>query len=175
MQYIIEDEIIGLAKTNIPDIEFIQQLEDGVENARFIYPYSNERHLQSINNADERHFTVWNKKLTIIEGFIILAGMEDPNLSLEFRRIVIASKGNGYGRRCLKLVKRYCFETLVRHRLWLDVFENNQRAIQLYQSEGFRHEGKLRDAIRTDAGYKDLIIMSMLKSEYRSNSLITST
>ncbi len=64
-------------------------------------------------------------------GFIILSGIENSNLSLEFKRIVIQEKGKGFGRQSLKLIKDYCFNTLKFHRLWLDVFDDNNKAIHI--------------------------------------------
>ena len=63
-------------------------------------------------------------------------------------------------------MKRHCFERLNVHRLWLDVFETNQRARNLYESAGFQVEGTLRECLRTGEGFASLVVMSMLSSEY---------
>jgi RimJ/RimL family protein N-acetyltransferase len=68
----------------------------------------------------------------------------------------------------LKEIKHYCFEQLNCHRLWLDVFENNNRARHLYHSENFVEEGKLRDCILVGDEFKSLILMSILEIEYRN-------
>ena len=164
--YKIENSQIGLKRTLPEEIDLIFKMENQVENVKFVSPYNKKRHLEVIENKDEEHLTVWQKKTTKIVGFIILSGLQNPNLSLEFRRIVIQEKGKGIGRQCLQLVKRYCFDELKFHRLWLDVFEDNLRAIHLYQSEGFKKEGKLRDAIRQGENYKSLLILSILENEF---------
>lgn len=63
-------------------------------------------------------------------------------------------------------MKQICFEILGFHRLWLDVYDDNERAIKLYESEGFVKEGILRDNIRTESGYRSQRIYSMLENEY---------
>lgn len=94
---------------------------------------------------------------------MILAGLTNENKSIEFKRIVISKKGKGYGRKALNKIKHYCFYKLHCHRLWLDVLETNERARYLYQSEGFKEEGVLRDCIFKDGNYKNLVIMSLLE------------
>ena len=41
----------------------------------------------------------------------------------------------------------------------LEVFEDNAPAILLYKKFGFIEEGKKRKAIKTNEGYKDIILM----------------
>lgn len=164
--YNIENSRIGLKRTLPKEIDMVLEMEKHVENVKFVTPYTKKRHLEVIKNKEEEHLTVWEKKTAKMVGFIILAGVDNPHRSLEFRRIVIQEKEKGIGRQCLQLVKRYCFLELKFHRLWLDVFEDNLRAIQLYRSEGFKEEGKLREAIKQDEKYKSLLILSMLENEF---------
>ena len=63
-------------------------------------------------------------------------------------------------------MKAYTFETLGFHRLWFDVIESNERAKALYLSEGFTVEGTMRDSWKTDAGYEDMLLLSMLDFDY---------
>lgn len=160
------NEELVIIETNYIDIDLIIEIEGLQENIDFITPYSLQRHLDVIESTDELHLTIWDKKTLSIIGFIILAGLENANLSLEFRRIVIQQKGNGFGRQCLQLIKKYCFEELKFHKLWLDVFEDNQRAINLYKSEGFQVDGILRDAVKYGSNYRTLILLSILEDEY---------
>lgn len=52
------------------------------------------------------------------------------------------------------------------HRLWLDVFEHNERARALYTSEGFTVEGVLREHVNLHGQWRSLVLMSMLSREY---------
>lgn len=166
--YIIENSQIGLKRTLPEETDLIFEMEKQSENVKFVTPYDKQRHLEVIKNENEEHLTIWQKKTNKIVGFTILAGFKNPNLALEFRRIVVHEKGIGIGRQCLQLVKKYCFNELKFHRLWLDVFEDNLRAIHLYKSEGFKEEGRLRDVIRQDEIYRSLLILSILENEFIS-------
>ena len=43
----------------------------------------------------------------------------------------------------------------------------NDKAIKLYESEGFKKAGTLRDNIKTDNGYRFQRIYSMIEDEYK--------
>lgn len=160
------DPQIILTPTTEADLAYVCSLEVDTVNSCYIIPYSLERHRQVLSSKDEAHFLIRDSVDTAPLGFIILAGLASDHLSLEIRRIVIEAKGKGYGRKCLRLLKSYCFQVLGYHRLWLDVFEDNKHALHLYKSEGFVEEGKIRDAVRINGRYKSLLLLSMLESEY---------
>lgn len=162
----MESNSIRLMKTRLEDIAEIVRLENENKNKSFIFPYTSEQHKDTIDDENMAHLTVWDKLSEKIIGFIILCGIKNPNKSLEFRRIVISEKGRGIGRQCIRLIKEYCFTTLGFHKLWLDVFQDNERASNLYKSEGFRLDGIQRDEIKTGNGYRSLLLMSILDSEY---------
>ena len=53
------------------------------------------------------------------------------------------------------------------HRLALQVFDFNERAIQMYGKLGFQTEGRLREAYFTRGKYCDIMLMSLLEGEQR--------
>ncbi|SDW71287.1 Acetyltransferase (GNAT) family protein [Marininema mesophilum] len=63
----------------------------------------------------------------------------------------------------------YAFGVLNLHRVELDVFSYNERAIHVYEKLGFKKEGILRESLFYDHQYHDSIIMSMLEKEYREH------
>lgn len=163
---LVESERIKLVLTQKNDIYKIMSMETHSDNKPYVTPYSYQRHGQVISNDNEIHVSIWNKKDDELLGFAILAGLANPNQALECRRIVINKKGQGFGHETIQLIKRYCFEDLKLHKLWLDALEGNQRAIHLYETEGFKKEGILREHVKKDEAYHSLILFSMLASEY---------
>jgi RimJ/RimL family protein N-acetyltransferase len=73
----------------------------------------------------------------------------------------------GFGTEAMQLMCRHAFDDLNLHRLWLQVFETNQRAIRAYEKAGFILEGKFREAKYLNGRYVDVLIMSILKPEWR--------
>jgi len=72
----------------------------------------------------------------------------------------------GYGTETLKLLLEHAFLTLNLHRVDLEVFEHNQRAVKVYINLGFIEEGRLRDYHYRDGEYFDTLIMSILRDEW---------
>jgi diamine N-acetyltransferase len=72
----------------------------------------------------------------------------------------------GIGTRVMSLLLKHGFETLNLNRIFLEVFEDNPRAIRAYEKAGFVHEGRKRQAIYQDGRYKDILLMSVLRSEW---------
>lgn len=72
----------------------------------------------------------------------------------------------GYGAQAMRLMVRYGFNSLNLNRIYLNVFETNQRGIRCYQKAGFVSEGRLRQAIFQDGQYIDMLVMSVLRSEW---------
>lgn len=158
---------IGLRHTLVTEVAAIKSLESQPDNSQFVMSYTIERHLQVIESRDEEHLMVWDKAANEMIGYVILGGLSNPHMSLELRRIVIKSKGKGIGRQVVQLIKQYCFEQLHFHRLWLDVYTDNERAVHLYRSLGFVEEGRLRENRKEGDQYRSMFLFSILESEWR--------
>ncbi|MDH6350757.1 MULTISPECIES: GNAT family N-acetyltransferase [Brevibacillus] len=94
----------------------------------------------------------------------------DPFNRNAYIRIAIhqpAYQSKGYGSEALLLMLDYGFGILNLHRIELNVFAYNERAIHTYEKLGFQHEGVQRQALYYNHAYHDSILMSMLAEEYR--------
>ena len=72
----------------------------------------------------------------------------------------------GYGTDALKTIIRYGFIRLRLHRISLEVYEYNPRAIRVYRRLGFRIEGRGREARRYKGKFYDDIVMGLLRREW---------
>jgi RimJ/RimL family protein N-acetyltransferase len=101
-------------------------------------------------------------------GFTTFSGLDAENGSVLFH-ITIGERdawGRGMGSEATALMLQHAFETLDLHRVGLSVFSFNTRAIRAYEKVGFRHEGRLRDAIARDGRWWDEIQMGILREEW---------
>ena len=155
---------IFLSKSEPRDLSWIMKLES--ENNRFVTEYARERHMDILADDNYMHLSARQHDSEKLVGMALLYGLKDKNKVLEFRRLAVAEKGAGYGREVIRIIKAFCFETLKFHRLWLDVFDDNLRAIGLYESEGFKMEGLLRETTFSDGNYRSLRIYSILENEF---------
>ena len=156
---------ISLRPTLEQDLDFVCRTEQDTENRPFVTVLSRDQHLASLSSGNLADLIIEAAELNAV-GYIILAGLAEANSNIELRRLVITVKSKGYGRKALRLIKERAFGELEAHRLWLDVKEQNLRARQLYESEGFVVEGVLRESVKGEAGWESLIVMSILRDEY---------
>ena len=157
---------VRLRPTMSSDLEFVVLLESDPVNLPFITPWERTQHEAAIRFPDFRHFIIEGGDGLDAVGFVILIGCRSQHQSLELKRMVINNKRAGFGRAALRVAKKVAFDDLGAHRLWLDLKADNSRAQALYDSEGFVIEGRLRDAVKSGAGYESLLVMSMLHSEF---------
>ncbi|WP_096185727.1 GNAT family N-acetyltransferase [Evansella halocellulosilytica] len=161
-----ESNLLRLRYTTVNDLGFVCNLESHKENARFIIPWSMDKHKEALEDKDIMHLIIEERTSNRLIGYIIIAGLTNPNNNLELMRITIADKGKGYGKESFKIIKKWAFMKFRAHRLWLDVKVNNLRAFNLYKKQGFIVEGTLRECLKGENDYESLHVMSILKREY---------
>jgi RimJ/RimL family protein N-acetyltransferase len=113
-------------------------------------------------------------------GEIVLNDLDLHARSANLRLALLPNyRGRGYGREAIFEVLRFAFDGATDvdgawhegphlHRVSLDVLSINPRARMLYESLGFREEGRLRDVYRDGDGWADATVMSILEDEFRA-------
>jgi RimJ/RimL family protein N-acetyltransferase len=131
-----------------------------------------EKFCKAVSVADDRadYAITINGDPTYI-GEAVLNEIDWENRNASFR-IALASHqsfGKGFGTEATQLILNYGFGTLKLHRIELEVYDFNPRAIRVYEKVGFVREGERRDALLWDGNYQSAIIMSILASEFKSS------
>jgi RimJ/RimL family protein N-acetyltransferase len=72
----------------------------------------------------------------------------------------------GYGTDVMRLLLRHGFETLNLNRIFLRVDAANLGGIRAYEKAGFVHEGRFRQGTFQGGEYRDMLFMSVLRSEW---------
>ena len=104
-------------------------------------------------------------------GYISLNNIDLRNRKAEWGALVIGNPANrkgGYAVQASILMLQYAFEEMNLHRVigyWLD---DNQPSLFLGLSVGFKREGVFREHVFKNGGYHDVIIMSLLESEFKT-------
>jgi RimJ/RimL family protein N-acetyltransferase len=157
---------VRLRPTMQSDLEYVLSLEQDPENLPYITPWEKMQHEAAIRFPDFRHFIIECGEGLEAGGFLILIGCRNQHACIELKRMVVQNKGSGYGHGAVRVIKKIAFDDLGAHRFWLDVKMRNTRAQALYLKEGFLQEGVLREAVRVEAGFESLVVMSMLQPEF---------
>lgn len=102
-------------------------------------------------------------------GVIYLTNIDWLNKSAEYSIMIgdEANYGKGYALVATQMMITHAFSNLNLYRIWLTVLEDNERAISLYKKVGFKQEGIMRSVIYKCGVYKNMLLMSVLKDEYK--------
>jgi RimJ/RimL family protein N-acetyltransferase len=101
-------------------------------------------------------------------GNVGLHGVDWKNRSAVFG-IVLGEKsfwGKGFGSDAARAMLHFAFRELNLHRVELDVYAFNPRAMRCYEKVGFRREGTRRDAHFHDGSFHDVHVMGVLQDEF---------
>lgn len=75
--------------------------------------------------------------------------------------------GQGYGRDAVRVLLRWAFAIQNFHRISLETWGSNERAIRSYRAVGFVDEGRLRQAKWVDGCWEDVVQMGLLRDEWK--------
>jgi diamine N-acetyltransferase len=164
---------VHLRVAGFDDVGQIAAMERLQEFRTFVGQWTEEEHCQKMANADVRYFValsgqseVTDARQSELAAFAILQGLTSEHRSIELKRVVVKSPGQGRGKQILRELLDRAFHEFKAHRVWLDVFETNLRARHVYESLGFRYDGIFREANFRDGAYHSLCLMSLLDREY---------
>ncbi|MFJ9501637.1 GNAT family N-acetyltransferase [Brevibacillus centrosporus] len=139
--------------------------------------YSREQIQQYIENKSQDSSSVLLlialRDTDQVIGDIQIGGIDTFNRNAYIRIAIVQgnNQGKGFGSEAMRLMLDYGFGILNLHRIELNVFAYNERAIQTYEKLGFQREGVQRQALYYNHAYHDSILMSILADEYRAKYL----
>lgn len=165
---------IGLRPVEAGDLGMIRDLRNDestwvhLTDPRPISAGGQAAWLQSINlGSGKFYFVAFDAENPFI-GMVRMDEYDSVNRSIRVGADVVPGlRGKGYGKAIYGAIKKYCFDILNCHRVWLQVLETNEVARKLYSHAGFRYEGVLRDAVFRGGCYLGYHMMSILEEEYR--------
>jgi len=179
---IIYGERVRLRAVEREDISKLHEWVNDPEVTRGLSMYlpmslsDEENWLNSLASHDQREkplaIEVRKGKSWKLIGNCGVFGINSVNSSTELG-IMIGDKSEwnkGYGSEVMSLLVRHCFETLNLNRAYLKVYTENIRAVRSYEKAGFVLEGRLREAVYKLGKYDDVLIMSVLRSEWMSRN-----
>ena len=142
----------------------------------FLYPISRVEEEKFLERAMSRNDTEKNLVIETKEGVYIgqisLHKIDWKNNNAELG-IVIGNKeyrGKGYGTEAINNLLDHAFNQMNLYKIYLRVFEYNQRGINCYKKCGFKEEGRLRKGHFYDGKYHDVILMGLLKDEFEKTN-----
>jgi RimJ/RimL family protein N-acetyltransferase len=137
------------------------------------YPMSRAEEERWLRDASTNDFASGLRLAIETKAGVHIGNIGLHNASPEDRRaalgIVIGEPeywSKGYGADAIITVLRFAFREMNLNRVWLNVFENNERALACYRKCGFHEEGRLRQDRFKHGRYWDTILMAILREEF---------
>jgi RimJ/RimL family protein N-acetyltransferase len=171
----LEGNRVFLRPYNEEDLDFFYKglyISDSRQLTGLKRVYSKEfmsEYLSKISKDENRIFQVIvDKSTNELIGDVELNYIDLLNRTSSIRIQISNEKylSKGYGTEAMKLLIDYGFGVYNLHRIELEVFSYNGRAIKAYEKIGFKHEGIKRESMFYNHEYHDTIIMGLLKSEF---------
>ena len=158
-------ELRGISKQDAPLIYEWVNREDMRDLTGTLYPiseYEHEKWIQNVTmNEKQKLFAVYHENKCI--GTIGLKNIDQINRNAELY-ISLGENIPGGGTDAVNTLVGFCFMHLNLHKIYLHVFESNQRAISCYKKAGFTIEGKLQEHHFAKGKYEDVLIMGRICS-----------
>ncbi|WP_282083336.1 GNAT family N-acetyltransferase [Streptomyces tendae] len=100
-------------------------------------------------------------------GEVVLHDWEPENRSCTFRTLIgPRGRGRGVGTEATRLIVGHAFGELGLHRVQLEAYAHNHRALRVYEKVGFVREGVRREVERRDGVWVDEVLMAVLDHEW---------
>lgn len=174
---------VSLRSLNINDAERLARLANYKELSQsiapigsFPYPYTVahamgliEYTIAAATAGTAFHFGVRDGKGDLI-GVVAITKVDPNNDSCEIGYWLGKDyHGKGYGRYAVSLIVSFAFRELKVHRVSAVSFKTNTPSIRMLERIGFKHEGVLRESVKSHDRYSDEVVMSMLEEEFEKS------
>ncbi|MCK4352476.1 UDP-4-amino-4,6-dideoxy-N-acetyl-beta-L-altrosamine N-acetyltransferase [candidate division WOR-3 bacterium] len=149
-------------------LEFLRKARNSPQINRYLFT---DVHISKRDQEKWYQKYLKNKKYLIfvvqadcLIGYTQITHIDNANRSCEVGFCIAPGyQGEGYGKELVRKIVDYAFKKLNMHRVYLELFADNERAINLYKKCGFKKEGLLRDKILKRGKFRDVVIMSIIK------------
>ena len=124
---------------------------------------------KAMHSENDIIFTILNKENRKVIGSCGLYDIDFISRRGQLNIIIgdDQSHNGGYGTDTVKTLIRYGFERLGLNSIQLGVNAENIKGLKAYKKAGFKKDGRRRQYIYTNNKFNDMVVMSILASEYK--------
>jgi RimJ/RimL family protein N-acetyltransferase len=157
------------SKKDAPFIESLINSDDIRRNLAERFPRNEEAifdTIESMNKKREIFLIICDKADNKEAGALLLHDFSWHNRRAMFTINVSPDfQGKGFGYESSKLLIDYAFKNLQVHKICLEVYAFNKKAVNMYKKLGFVLEGRFKKHSFKDGKYVDLLFMSLLNKD----------
>ena len=133
--------------------------------------YVKEEHdIRTAKTSEEEIYLMIVKKTTNKPiGFIRLNFIDTVSRNIWLRMIIgdVKARGKNLAEDALRCVLEWLFFEQNVHRISLETYETNKRAIRFFEKFGFRREGIIREAVYIEGKHYNILSLGLLRREYK--------
>ena len=128
--------MIYLRPSESKELEVFDELDRQAHARNFIIQTGLESHQKNFLNPKITYLSIENSSGELCGYFVLV--VEPDTKSVEFRRILIDHKKRGIGQAAISKMESYCKNEFHVRRIWLDVFEDNEIGMHIYEKMGYK-------------------------------------
>lgn len=131
-----QQQVISLRRSTAQELELFDQLDRQNHAQRFVFKTGLAKHREYFDDPKITYLTIENDQGEFC-GYFMLAEDQQPQ-TVEFRRIIIEPNQRGVGQAAILEMEKYCKQHFAAQKIWLDVFEDNEIGIHIYEKLGYQ-------------------------------------
>ena len=122
--------------------------------------------IRELRKEDSQKYFEWinNRELVIFNS--AYSPISEMNHNSWFDSVTKSYQNRGFGTKVTQILVDFGFRDLNLNRIYLDVFQNNKRAIKTYTKCGFVEEGVKRESVFINGEFINIVQMSILSKEF---------
>ncbi len=124
--------------------------------------------IQAARKSDREAYHMIMKKLDNSAIGFVRFNYIDRTSGNVWLRVMVGERqahGKGYAREALQIYLEWLFDVIGVHRVTIECYATNERAVKFYRQLGFRKEGVLREAVLIDGKYHDIFSFGLLRED----------
>ncbi len=171
---------MSMCKLEIVEENHLQKLKEWINNP-LVHDYIQPRTPLTIEEIRKKylfppsdmkniHYIILSEE-SVPVGVVSLKNLHFVNRRAELSIFIGEDKyrGKGYGKCATIEILRFAFVKLNLNKVFLEVYEFNKNAVELYKKIGFKTEGNLKSHSYKNGKYRNLLIMGIFREEFLKN------
>lgn len=127
--------MISLKPSKKEELEKFDEMDRQDHARNFVIQTGLETHQKCFSDPKVTYLCIENCSGEFCGYFILVS--EPETESVEFRRILIDQEKRGIGQAAISEMERYCKREFNVNRIWLDVYEDNEIGMHIYEKMGY--------------------------------------
>ena len=134
--------MISLRLSKQEELPGFDEMDRQTHASKFVIQTGIETHREHFSDPGISYLSIFDGGGEVCGYFILV--LEADNESVEFRRILIDRQKRGIGQAAINEMESYCKANFKAKRIWLDVYEDNEIGIHVYEKLGYERFGEER-------------------------------